>query len=451
MRYFAILKDSLREALDTKLLIVLLILSTFTMIAVACFSFEPKSAEDTMRMFFDVNPFQPAQIPLLINSHKPEKLLKVDGPDFFKGGAMFRTRFEYQLAKVTVLRGAEDTPESDYELIVTQSNWRQGDPLPGNLKSEDAALDAVRDIFRDADDLGFIKVGSVSFVEGQPLNTPKQYRVVLEGTSRTNRIWATQLYFAIYKWPAPPDPLAAVVFNLAQPVIKVGSWVAILAGVVITSFFIPNMLRKGSVDLLLAKPLHRTTLLVYKYLGGLAFVFLITAYSIGGIWLVLGVRSGLWANASLLLILSLTFFFAILYSISTFVGVVTRNALVSIIVTIVAWAVFAAIGMFYQGMEGFAKIEDLMAKQKDIPPEDRWGDGKLHTTARVLNAVTPHTEDLNKLNDLLVFTSFMTGDPADVSKFDSSGVTWWQSLLVASIWIAIFIGLAAWWFTCKDY
>jgi ABC-type transport system involved in multi-copper enzyme maturation permease subunit len=398
-------------------------------------------------MFFDLDPFRPAQIPLAINSHKPEKLLKLDNGDFFKGGPMFRTRLEYQLARVTLIRGETDSPESDYELIIAQNNWRQGDPPPPNLAGKDAPLDAVREIFQDADDLGFVKVADVDYVDNQPPKGPKLFRVVLKGTPRTHRIWATQLYFASYKWPGPPEPLGALVFNLAQQVIKFGSWIAILAGVIITSFFIPNMLRKGSVDLLLAKPIHRWALLFYKYLGGLTFVFIITAYSIGGIWLVIGIRSGLWANASLLLIFSLTFFFAILYAISTLVGVLTRNAFVSIVVTVVAWAAFAAIGMFHSGMEGFAKMEKLMP----IPEEERWGDGKLATTSRVLHAITPHTEDLNKLNDMLVFTSFMTGDLSDVPKFDTSGVTWWTSLLVSSIWIAIFVGLAAIRFTYKDY
>ena len=37
----------------------------------------------------------------------------------------------------------------------------------------------------------------------------------------------------------------------------IGAWVALLTGVIITSFFVPNMLRKGTVDLLLVKPIQR--------------------------------------------------------------------------------------------------------------------------------------------------------------------------------------------------
>ncbi len=55
-----------------------------------------------------------------------------------------------------------------------------------------------------------------------------------------------------------------------------GSWIAILIGVVLTAFFVPNMLRKGTVDMLVVKPIHRVTLLLYKYIGGLTFIFLNT-------------------------------------------------------------------------------------------------------------------------------------------------------------------------------
>ena len=34
-----------------------------------------------------------------------------------------------------------------------------------------------------------------------------------------------------------------------------GAWIGILLGVIVTSFFIPNMLRKGTVDMLIVKPI----------------------------------------------------------------------------------------------------------------------------------------------------------------------------------------------------
>src|SRR5204863_726439 len=126
-------------------------------------------------------------------------------------------------------------------------------------------------------------------------------------------------------------------FGLATLYLWIGSLVTLLASIIITSFFIPNMLRKGTVDLLIVKPIHRWVLLVYKYVGGLTFVLLNTAVALGGIWLALGLRSGIWANTFLLMIFVYTFFFAILYAVSTLVAVMTRSAIATILLTCAAW------------------------------------------------------------------------------------------------------------------
>ena len=114
----------------------------------------------------------------------------------------------------------------------------------------------------------------------------------------------------------------------------IGSGIAMLIGIVITAFFVPNMLRKGTVDMLLVKPISRVTLLLYKYVGGLTFIFLNTVVAVGGVWLALGLRSGVWATGFLVMILVITFFFAILYSVSTLFGVLTRSPIVAILLTL---------------------------------------------------------------------------------------------------------------------
>ena len=79
-------------------------------------------------------------------------------------------------------------------------------------------------------------------------------------------------------------PLGAQLYALETILVnQLGAWVAILVSVVITAFFIPNMLRKGTVDFLLVKPIRRPTLLLYKYVGGLTFIFLNTALAVGGV------------------------------------------------------------------------------------------------------------------------------------------------------------------------
>ena len=52
MKYFALLKDSFREALDSKVLYVMIVLSTLVIAFVALFSFETAGAQKTFEQFF---------------------------------------------------------------------------------------------------------------------------------------------------------------------------------------------------------------------------------------------------------------------------------------------------------------------------------------------------------------------------------------------------------------
>src|SRR5262249_23723208 len=121
------------------------------------------------------------------------------------------------------------------------------------------------------------------------------FEVRTRPTDVTRRLWPHEpsLFFGALPLSFLGQvPLAFQLFLVEDQVIKgIGGWIAVLVSVVITAFFIPNMLRKGTVDLLLVKPIRRTTLLLYKYVGGLLFIFLNTTLAVGGVWLALSLRS----------------------------------------------------------------------------------------------------------------------------------------------------------------
>ena len=216
----------------------------------------------------------------------------------------------------------------------------------------DKAKEDVKELFQKAEELDLIKVTDIKMVPPSPqspyqVGQAVQFEVTLQGTSRTRRLWAhTTNYFFGALEGRHSNMLGMAIFELAQIVVMSGSWVAILMGVVITSSFIPNMLRKGTVDLLLVKPIHRWALMMYKYIGGLTFIFLVITYFITGVWLALGFRTGIWGFHPLLLIPFITFFFAILYGISAFVAVMTRSAIACILLTCGCWFFFFLIGVF---------------------------------------------------------------------------------------------------------
>ena len=105
----------------------------------------------------------------------------------------------------------------------------------------------------------------------------------------------------------------------------------VLFGVFATAGIVPDMLEKGTVDLYLSKPIARWELLLGKYLGAVTVVFANVLYFIGALWLIFGVKLGVWNVQFLLSVFTLTFVFASLYSIVANLGVASRNTAISII------------------------------------------------------------------------------------------------------------------------
>ncbi len=447
MKYLAILKDSLREALDSKVLYVLLGLSLLITLFVATLSFRPLPAQQTMTLLVNgtMNDFMQA------NRSERRGKGKDNLPDL--AGS------PYRLENVKVLGGTPDSPDADYGLTISKMYVNE-DSAEKVRQAPEAEIAAVRKHFARLEQYGFYRVGAVAVAE-KPATKPfnVDYVVELRSTPGTRRIWLheTSLFFGavplgianIFRMADIEGlPLGFELFIIAQLIFSTGSWIAVLLGVIITSFFLPNMLQKGTVDLLLVKPIGRTPLLLFKFLGGLTFIFLINAFAIVGIWLALGVRSGIWAHWTLLLIPILTFFFAILYSVSALLAVLTRSTVTAILVTIGVWFLLFGVGATHQHLEGKAREEERFK----VPEDKRvFSENVFRSVVDAIHRLLPRTSDLNELTALLVFSDFMTGGylaPEDVLNGERN---WWESFGVSTAFIAVMLGLASWRFSRKDY
>src|SRR4030095_8075105 len=98
------------------------------------------------------------------------------------------------------------------------------------------------------------------------------------------------------------------------------------------SSFVPSMLEKGTIDLLISKPVSRFTILISKFLGAVIFVGLSMVCWISSIWLILSLKSGYWNSSFLIAILSLTTAFAVMYSITVVIGLTTQSSIIAILV-----------------------------------------------------------------------------------------------------------------------
>ncbi len=123
-------------------------------------------------------------------------------------------------------------------------------------------------------------------------------------------------------------------------IMSIGIFIAIL----ITASIIPEMLESGSLNLFLSKPVNRWAMLLAKYVGGCAFIFLSASLLFVGLWLWLGVQLNIWDRAILISIPTYVLVFAMYYAISVLAGIWFRSPILSITCALLFWAVCWAIG-----------------------------------------------------------------------------------------------------------
>ena len=436
MKYLAILKDSFREAIDSKVLYVTVGLSLLLTLLVVSISFRPVPADEALQTI--VNQFRLVY---------PDRGRSVMARYFFNA--------EYQVKDVQRLNEAGAPQEGDYRLTldVTKSEFRKAvafwmvppaSEAPEKEDSTEVPLQAMEEFVKEQ----FVLFGGVEVTGVTPLpstdSSTLSFAVNTKGTKGV-RGWLHDpcLFFGAVPMKFLRGTLGFWVYWIEDKLVNgIGAWIGILAGVVITAFFIPNMLSKGTVDLLLVKPIHRGTLLIYKYLGGLAFIVLNATAVVFGLWLALGLRSGIWAPGFLLTIPVLTFFFAILYAVSTLFGVLTRSPIVAILVTCAVWFFLWLVGFLYTQLSA---VRDEPGVRKEIP---NW----VYTTVDTLHLVLPRTKDLDILTTQLLSREVLPENEIRQQKIDRlPSLTWTESLSVSGIFIALTLGLACWRFATKDY
>lgn len=92
----------------------------------------------------------------------------------------------------------------------------------------------------------------------------------------------------------------------------------------------PSMLSEGSVELILSKPLRRSTIVLSRFAGCVIMVFLNVAYLVLGFWLVLSLKTGVYNFGFLWSGLMMVFIFFVLMTVMALAGVVSRSASISL-------------------------------------------------------------------------------------------------------------------------
>jgi ABC-type transport system involved in multi-copper enzyme maturation permease subunit len=142
--------------------------------------------------------------------------------------------------------------------------------------------------------------------------------------------------------PPPPSMLGMTVLDGVWMVISSFLlFICVFLGVFVTAGFITSLMEKGSIDLLLSKPVSRWTYISGRYVGAVLIILAEVTYLVLGLWLVAGLSLGTWNAGFLGSIITITLAFAGVYSLVTLFGVLTRSSWFAIIIGLALY-IFAA-------------------------------------------------------------------------------------------------------------
>lgn len=199
-----------------------------------------------------------------------------------------------------------------------------------------------------------------------------------------------------------------------------GTFLAIFA----TAHLVPRMQEKGTIDLYLARPVSRVGLLLSRYVAGLILAGSNVIYLMGSIWLIVGMKTGVW-NARFLLAGSIIFLvIAVLLAFAFLVGVFTSSTAVSIMATY---------GIFFFGLMLAAHDKFAAAVSK------QWQANVIET----LYWVFPKTAEL-----LTAVVAFVGGDQLPERIVKSLAPA---PFLTTAAFGLVCLTLASWLFTRKEF
>lgn len=112
-----------------------------------------------------------------------------------------------------------------------------------------------------------------------------------------------------------------------------------------TAGLIPRTFEPGEIALLLSKPVNRGVLFVVKFFGGCTFTLLYSTVLVLGLWLLLGLRMDYWRHGLLWCIPVYVFLFMIYYAVSAVAGALWRNSVVALALVVVFWLAVTVIGV----------------------------------------------------------------------------------------------------------
>jgi ABC-type transport system involved in multi-copper enzyme maturation permease subunit len=141
------------------------------------------------------------------------------------------------------------------------------------------------------------------------------------------------------------------------------AWLACLLALVSSAGLFPELVSSGTVETLLARPIARWRLYLFKFVGGLLFTALQVAVFCAASFLVIGLRGGAWEPGIFLAVPMVTLFYSYLFGACALIGTLTRSAIAALLLTVLFWGFLFTLNTSETIVNSFrvAKVEEIAA------------------------------------------------------------------------------------------
>lgn len=353
--YFAILKDSFREALASRVLLISLSGIVVVLLLLSPFGLSTDKATELRRSELT----RPEQL--------LERLLSADVKAADDSPvASTPERHLWSLLNEKQREQMRKILNPDPNEMQNQSGRRgpHGSPLKRQVVEQVNQL-LARDDFYDADSWQDVRLSEEAeelLVKAELTEVElKRRNLLLLAAAFRREIIITDSTAISLKYatanvvgpiPLTRDQFEPIFDRIVVEVVAVFlGFFGILGTLLVTAGIIPRTFEPGEIALLLSKPVRRSWLFVTKFLGGCIFTLLYATVLVVGIWLLLGLRMNAWQHRLLWCIPVYVFLFMIYYSVSAVAGAVWRNSIVALSLVVLFWLGLTVVGVTHEALQ----------------------------------------------------------------------------------------------------
>lgn len=198
---------------------------------------------------------------------------------------------------------------------------------------------------------------------------------------------------------------------------------------------VPELVRKGTLDLVLARPLGRARIILYRYAADVLTVLAVATLIFGACSVALGVRSSFFNPNFVACALPATAIFAMLFPVAMLLGIATRNTSLATLGAALCWFLASMIAGGREALRMFGKAPSSWSKALDVA---YW--------------IVPKPSDVGKLNELfLARSSLSPAAVARVLELHRVEVDWWYSGGTSALFAGAMLALTVLVFHTRDW